>query len=104
WCLHCVRDMNRNRINLNQNTCLSNERREGKQISFSRKIDHWLPHLALDLGDMCLLESRSSAGQNKIDIVISTGVFDHRRPARRLPEFFLPGRTGMKNDETIADL
>src|SRR5439155_19398172 len=103
-CLHCCREMHRGRINCNQKTCLSNERCQRKQISFSRKIDHWLPHLALDLGDMCLLESRSPAGQNKIDLVVPAGVFDHRCPARWLPEFFLPGRTGMKNDETIADL
>src|SRR5437870_13699812 len=41
--------------------------------------------------------------QNKIDIVVPAGVFDHRCPARWLPEFFLPGRTGMKNDETRSE-
>ena len=102
--LGCGREMHRRRVNRHKKTRLRDERRKGKQIRVAGKIDDWGPQFGFDLTNMFLLDLRSAAGQNKIDIVISARVIDHIGPAPRFPKFFHARRAWMENNEGIVDL
>src|SRR5580704_6092914 len=93
------RQMHRCRIDGDQQSCAANQRRQGEKIGLAGKIDNTTAHFRFDVVNVGLLERRSSTGQDKVDIVLVAGVVDDLSPSLRVPKFFRPGRTGMKNDE-----